>query len=403
MTKETKIGLLVGCFVIILIGILISDHLANVQNQEPARIAEAVVPSESDSPLSIYPDSGSEMSYAVDDSSPPLPLPEELIEPEPVVMVSDPEPELQITPYELNQDLPRPAIIGTQNGDSAGSTSTLETSEGVSPDETHPGLFEAVDGVAMPNEVAQNGQPNGRPQSGFPGQGGGLRGERGGYGRGPRTGGLNGDGARGGFRPGGGDRSQFNNANGSAGQNPRPGVRFGAEGNRLNQPQPGNSAISNVGAASPRPAQPIAKVTYHTVKEGETLSDISSQYYNTSKHYQLIYNANKQRIPNVNSVRHGVRIVIPSLPGAQQATQQPVAAQNPIPSTPATHAPQAPVANRPASVKTYVIQESDTLSSIAKKYYGSSKAWYKLYQLNKDRISNPDRVKPGMEINVPVQ
>ena len=35
MTKETKIGLLVGMGFIILIGILVSDHLSEVRDQYP--------------------------------------------------------------------------------------------------------------------------------------------------------------------------------------------------------------------------------------------------------------------------------------------------------------------------------------------------------------------------------
>ena len=36
MTRETKVGLLVGMGVILLIGIIVSDHLSVVQDQNPA-------------------------------------------------------------------------------------------------------------------------------------------------------------------------------------------------------------------------------------------------------------------------------------------------------------------------------------------------------------------------------
>ena len=42
MTKETKIGLLVGMGAIILIGILISDHLSVAQRQQQAQLANGI-------------------------------------------------------------------------------------------------------------------------------------------------------------------------------------------------------------------------------------------------------------------------------------------------------------------------------------------------------------------------
>ncbi|MHC4994861.1 MAG: LysM peptidoglycan-binding domain-containing protein [Planctomycetota bacterium] len=396
MTKETKIGLLVGCFVIILIGILISDHLANVQLQEPAQIAEAIVPSEAESPLSIFPDNSVDTSYAAVEPSRPLPLPEELVEPEP-------EPELEITPFTLRQDLPMPARIDTPTSAPMDSSATSTTAEGMTPDEAMPELFESVNGVAMPNEVAANDTPGEGTRLGFgpgaprgPVEGSGFRnpGERSGFGPGAGRGPRGGNGVG---RPGT-NRGEQGGVYGQrqATANPRPGVRFAGEGRRLNPPAETPTNNTAASGAITRPQAP--PVTWHTVKEGETLSDISRIYYNTSKHYQRIYEANRNKIPSVDRVRHGVRIVIPPLPSAE-----PIAQPQPTAPQPAPTRVQAPTANRPASVKTYIIKENDTLSSIAAKFYGTSKAWYKLYELNKDRISDPDRVKPGLEINVPVQ
>lgn len=52
-------------------------------------------------------------------------------------------------------------------------------------------------------------------------------------------------------------------------------------------------------------------------------------------------------------------------------------------------------------IEEYVIQKNDTLQKIAKKFYNSSKKWYKLYQANKSVLKNPNRILPGKKICIP--
>lgn len=49
----------------------------------------------------------------------------------------------------------------------------------------------------------------------------------------------------------------------------------------------------------------------HIVSRGETLSDISMQYYGTSRRWQEIYEANRQQIPNQNVIKPGIKLIIP--------------------------------------------------------------------------------------------
>jgi outer membrane protein OmpA-like peptidoglycan-associated protein len=55
------------------------------------------------------------------------------------------------------------------------------------------------------------------------------------------------------------------------------------------------------------------------------------------------------------------------------------------------------------STKEYVVQKGDTLSKIAQKEYGKSYRWKYLYELNKDKIKNPNRLKVGQKIIIPVE
>ena len=57
---------------------------------------------------------------------------------------------------------------------------------------------------------------------------------------------------------------------------------------------------------------PIIRIkAYHTVRDKETLSHISQQYYGTTSKWHLIQEANKDILPNPNLLRIGMRLAIP--------------------------------------------------------------------------------------------
>ncbi|MBF0254075.1 MAG: OmpA family protein [Candidatus Omnitrophica bacterium] len=55
------------------------------------------------------------------------------------------------------------------------------------------------------------------------------------------------------------------------------------------------------------------------------------------------------------------------------------------------------------SEREYTIKQGDTLSKIAKEQLGNGNRWRFLYQYNKDRIKNPDKLIPGRKIKIPVE
>ncbi len=77
------------------------------------------------------------------------------------------------------------------------------------------------------------------------------------------------------------------------------------------------------------------------------------------------------------------------------------------PSQPAAAAPPAakpappPVAAAPATAKTYTVKAGDTLSQIAKEHLGSAGAYMKIFEANKDQLSDPDKIKPGQVLRLP--
>ena len=56
----------------------------------------------------------------------------------------------------------------------------------------------------------------------------------------------------------------------------------------------------------------------------------------------------------------------------------------------------------PASAaKTYTVKAGDTLGKIAKEHLGNASAYMKIFELNKDQLSDPDKIKPGQVLRIP--
>ena len=49
----------------------------------------------------------------------------------------------------------------------------------------------------------------------------------------------------------------------------------------------------------------------------------------------------------------------------------------------------------------YTVKKDDTLQKISKKFYDTYSKWPKIYEANKDVIEDPNRIKPGIVIQIP--
>ncbi|MGZ5010807.1 MAG: YidB family protein [Methylobacter sp.] len=54
-----------------------------------------------------------------------------------------------------------------------------------------------------------------------------------------------------------------------------------------------------------------------------------------------------------------------------------------------------------ASVRTYAVSSGDTLSKIAKQFYNDSNQWHRIFDANRDILSNPDQIFPGQHLRIP--
>ena len=83
-----------------------------------------------------------------------------------------------------------------------------------------------------------------------------------------------------------------------------------------------------------------------------------------------------------------------SAPDQPQEPEQPAQ-----PETPAE--PEQPAGEQPGSAGTYTVQSGDSLWRIASRELGSGTRWSEIYDLNRDVISDPDRIYIGQELQLP--
>ena len=55
-----------------------------------------------------------------------------------------------------------------------------------------------------------------------------------------------------------------------------------------------------------------------------------------------------------------------------------------------------------AAAATYTVKAGDTLSKIAKEHLGDANDYMKIFEANKGTLSDPDKIKPGQVLTLPV-
>jgi nucleoid-associated protein YgaU len=53
------------------------------------------------------------------------------------------------------------------------------------------------------------------------------------------------------------------------------------------------------------------------------------------------------------------------------------------------------------SGQTYTVKSGDTLSKISKQFYGDAHEYMKIYYANQDKLSDPNSIDVGQELNIP--
>lgn len=141
-------------------------------------------------------------------------------------------------------------------------------------------------------------------------------------------------------------------------------------------PAPAQSNQPFAGPAAPAPSQPSAS-SHSTDSTRNTPGSFNQPAANSFPDANTLANsantANEERVRELEKRLQEVE---------GQVHQQQAAA--PAPST-----------------RTYTVKSGDSLSKIAQHFYGDMMQWHRIYDANRDQISNPDLIHPGQELKIP--
>lgn len=54
-----------------------------------------------------------------------------------------------------------------------------------------------------------------------------------------------------------------------------------------------------------------------------------------------------------------------------------------------------------SATRTYKVQSGDTLSKIAKEFYGNPNEYNRIFEANRDKLESADKIHPGQELVIP--
>ena len=68
---------------------------------------------------------------------------------------------------------------------------------------------------------------------------------------------------------------------------------------------------------------------------------------------------------------------------------------------PAAAAAAAAAGAPPVGARTYTVKPGDSLSKISQEFYGHANQYMKIFEANKDKLADPDKVRAGMQLVIP--
>lgn len=137
------------------------------------------------------------------------------------------------------------------------------------------------------------------------------------------------------------------------------------------------------------------------VKEGDTLSGIAVQHLGSANDWRLILDANPDVLTDANQLRPGMLLRIPATEEADVASLANTALQGQDTPERRTERREQAQPNPSPTGQTYTVVSGDSLYRIAEKTLGSGNRYHELFEANKDLIDSPDDIREGMVLRLP--
>jgi len=170
---------------------------------------------------------------------------------------------------------------------------------------------------------------------------------------------------------------------------------------RANQPRelPDNVAVPRRSSGTA-----VRQDRTYVVKSGDSYWSISAKSYGSGKHFRALEQYNLDRVDSPAAagrpLRPGDVVLIPDVEVLRSTPAGSIrAAENPGPRPSPTVADSEP--EPAATPESYRVRDGDSLVSISKRMFGTSKRWEEIYWLNQDKLPDPHQLKVGMELRLP--
>lgn len=149
---------------------------------------------------------------------------------------------------------------------------------------------------------------------------------------------------------------------------------------------PNRSGLANIAdtsdAATASERAEAASARTIEVRPGDTLGALAAEHLGSSRRWRELLEANSDQLTSDRDLRAGMTLRLPGETAAPaRATDRPR---------------QAPRRDR-----TYVVRRGDTLTRIAERELGDGSRWRELYEANRNKLDSPDSLPVGEELHLP--
>ncbi|MGD2108936.1 MAG: LysM peptidoglycan-binding domain-containing protein [Phycisphaerae bacterium] len=138
----------------------------------------------------------------------------------------------------------------------------------------------------------------------------------------------------------------------------------------------------------------------YEVQPGDTLSRIAFTHYGTrsAEVVDAIFRANTSTLSSPDLITVGMELVLPQVEGF--SGPHGANRRQPPPEPPARQRAN-PITQADNDFRWYQVKRDDRYVSIAREQLGDAKRWREIFELNKDKFPNPDRIRHGVRIKLP--
>ena len=145
----------------------------------------------------------------------------------------------------------------------------------------------------------------------------------------------------------------------------------------------------------------------YVVQNGENFWTISKKLYGTGRYFQLLARINKGRVSDPRKMRPGLKLIAPNHAAIEAQYQ----ASHKTSQTTVSEFSGSNTVRKPGKPSGFFISQdgrpmyrvggNDTLTDISQRHLGRSSRWYQIYQMNRQRLQNPNKLQIGTELQLP--